>query len=78
MKCIIHDDNLDAVWKEVVDSVNRQHIDEVSNKKKKVRQDTSSTTSLFPITADQQASATDNQSETGLVNIRIPPVNGES
>ena len=37
MKCLVHDENLDAVWKEVADSIGRQHIDEESNKKKKMR-----------------------------------------
>lgn len=41
MKCLIHDDNLEPIWKEILDSINRQHIDEASNKKKKMRQDIS-------------------------------------
>jgi hypothetical protein len=40
MKCLAHDKNLEAVWKEVTDSVGPQHIDEESDKKKRLRQST--------------------------------------
>ncbi|CAF1397047.1 unnamed protein product [Adineta steineri] len=43
MKCMILDDNLKVVWDEVVGSLSRQHIDEESNKKKKIHTELLST-----------------------------------
>lgn len=58
---MIHDDNLQQIWKEVVDSISRQHIDEESNKKKKLQQvkltTDLSTTRAVTSTENQQASA---------------------
>ena len=37
MRCTILDDQIDSYWKEIIDSLSRQHIDEENNKKKKIR-----------------------------------------
>ncbi|CAF2088940.1 unnamed protein product, partial [Rotaria magnacalcarata] len=44
MKCTILDDNIDDHWKEITDSLGRQHIDEENNKKKRIRPEQSSAT----------------------------------
>ncbi|CAF2085680.1 unnamed protein product [Rotaria magnacalcarata] len=36
MKCIIIDDNMSILWKEIMESLSRQHIDEENNKKKRI------------------------------------------
>ena len=36
MKCIIIDDNMSSLWKEIVESLSRQHIGEESNRKKRI------------------------------------------
>ena len=36
MKCIIIDDNMSSLWKEIVESLSRQHLDEESNIKKRI------------------------------------------
>ena len=66
MKCLIQDENLEAVWKEVTDSVGRQHIDEESNKKKKIRQSTPMSTPTATLTvAIEQPVTTEEPSSMG-------------
>ena len=36
MKCIIIDDNMSSLRKEIMESLSRQHIDEESNRKKRI------------------------------------------
>lgn len=36
MKCMIIDDNMNGTWKEILESLSRQHIDEENNKKKRI------------------------------------------
>lgn len=74
MKCTIHDESLTLIWKEVVDSVNRQHIDEANNKKKRIRYD--STQLASNSTTQSNTQSTENSmthSDTQTSNEDSPP-----
>jgi hypothetical protein len=71
---MIHDDNMGIVWKEVVDSVCQQNIDEESNKKKKVRQETLSTMETIAPVQVPQISIVDNSPESTLLTITTADV----
>lgn len=69
MKCLIHDDDLPPIWKEIMDSINRQHIDEANNKKKKMRQDISPSTTTSTAQSETQIS-NDDSSQMAVSGIR--------
>ncbi|CAF4124476.1 unnamed protein product [Rotaria sp. Silwood2] len=68
MKCMILDDNMSVTWKEVMESLSRQHIDEENNKKKKINKQSSSSlvlsnttsqcSSLTTVSNEEEATAT--------------------
>ncbi|CAF3710089.1 unnamed protein product [Rotaria socialis] len=70
MKCIIIDDNMSILWKEIMESLSRQHIDEENNKKKRINKQpflvsTNTTSQLLQTSAnlDGQAMTTAMSSE---------------
>lgn len=68
LKCAIPDHSMDAVWKEIKDSLARQHLDEESNKKKKIRQEQFTISMNSTVPEPPQASATDaNQDEVIII-----------
>lgn len=63
---------MDAVWKEIKDSLARQHLDEESNKKKKIRQEqfTSSMNLTTPEPIQTSAStSTSNTNQEGVLTV---------
>ena len=67
MKCAIPDHSMDAVWKEVKDSLARQHLDEESNKKKKIRQEQFTIHMNLTVPEPEQTSSNDtNQEEIAI------------
>ena len=59
MKCTVHDESMALIWKEIVDSVNRQHIDEANNKKKRIRHDSVQSAGNSTTQSDTQTSDDD-------------------
>lgn len=52
---MIIDENINGVWKEVIDSLSRQHIDEANNRKKRIskEQPVTSTTTTTESSTEQ-------------------------
>lgn len=67
MKCMILDENIGDHWKEITDSLGRQHIDEYNNNKKKLHSQEASKASQ-PVTAVEvpQLPIVSNEDESGL------------
>ncbi len=64
MKCMIHDDNMSNIWKEVKESLSRQHLDEENNKKKRIRQESPSIIEDTTPPMPSQTLITDNEQAT--------------
>lgn len=66
IKCGIPDNSIDGVWKEIKDSLARQHLDEESNKKKKIRQE-QFTVSMNSTTPEPTQTSTSNTNQEEVV-----------
>ena len=78
MKCMILDDNINDQWKEIMDSLGRQHIDEANNKKKRICQERQSMISnitslenvqVFSVFNEQSTSLTPEKSESSSESV---------
>lgn len=72
LKCAIPDHSMDAVWKEIKDSLARQHLDEESNKKKKIRQEQFTISMNLSMPEPPQTSAIDTAQEE--IAITLEPI----
>ncbi|CAF1199852.1 unnamed protein product [Rotaria sordida] len=63
MKCMILDDNIADQWKEIKESLGRQHIDEANNKKKRISKDSTSTITNITLPQVTQTSTANKEQE---------------
>jgi len=78
MKCMILDENIEDQWTEIQESLNRQHIDEHNNEKKKIRQEPISVTRNTASSQIGQTSTTQNEKEESSTPSTITTVSESS